>query len=98
MPSGSPSSLPPDASSLEILLMWLCGLPHPVVTEQPNTPPAATAGRGAPKSYHQNAAVVSSSPDPVRRQLSSRLQVPSAPALQTVASPGLAYIPENMLH
>ena len=98
MPSASPSSLPPDASSLEILLMWLCDLPYPVVTEQPDTPPAASAGRGTPKSHQQNAAAIYSSSDPARRQLSCRLRALSAPAVQSVASPGLANIPENMLH
>lgn len=69
MPSGSPSSLPPDVSALEILLMWLRDLRYPVVAEQPNAPPAASVGRGAPNSHHRNAAVVSSIPDPARRQL-----------------------------
>lgn len=63
-PSGSPSSLPSDASSLEMLLMWWFDLPYHVVTKQPDTPPAASADRGAPKSHHQNAAAVSSNPNP----------------------------------
>jgi len=63
--------LPPGASPGAILLVRLRDLLYPVVTAQPDTPPAASTGRGASKPHHRNAAVVSSRPDPARRQLSS---------------------------